>query len=327
MSASGKVIIIDNTEATLLSDSEFFMIGGLSDLIANNQFIVKDFPVNFEDKLSVLQTTNANIGYLTKITKRDKRGQFCTEVRLAYKNRLKDINETHYLFIDKGMVEYAGLEIVDRDPARIEPTDKDCIRKLKNNLNEFEVLNVSDWEPGKVMALISDLGYINIYCDNDNAALYAFVTKLYLADTETLINTDAVSEYNSSYVARLLIGLNEKADRVQFVGKLWHRELVLNDCEVYLWFPKSEDSINDRIYASFTLFSEEAINYAGTSKKPMGVTYEVTMLDLAYSKFSLRVVSIDGLEANDATILMGNMFEKLKLVLQTFGLCNNTSLE
>ena len=301
LAARGKVIIIDNTGVTLLSDKAINS-EVLRELLRTNQMIVRDFTTDHE-KQHTLQETARNIGYLTRIKKRDKDGNLCNEIRLAYRNRIDYQAPVSWLFVDRDMLDYAGMDLVNRDSYREMVWDKETAEPFSESLSEYEVLDVTGWDSLSVQALL-EYGRMRIFSDKAEAAGFTGETKLFLADTENLSRVRELEQCDPFTAVSLLHLLKEQnAEQVKFIGPAYLQGKPVEDSEVYGW----KQTENGRTEEYFTVVLFPQLRYT---------TYKLEMLDSVALRFGLRVARIEGMPAVDALALINGMFQTLAAELQ-----------
>ena len=264
--------------------------------------IVRDFTMEHE-KRHTLQETARNIGYLTRIKKRDKDGNLCNEIRLAYRNRIDYQAPVSWLFVDRDMLDYAGMDLVNRDSYREMVWDKETAEPFSESLSEYEVLDVTGWDSLSVQALL-EYGRMRIFSDKAEAAGFTGETKLFLADTENLSRVRELEQCDPFTAVSLLHLLKEQnAEQVKFIGPAYLQGKPVEDSEVYGW----KQTENGRTEEYFTVVLFPQLRYA---------TYKLEMLDSIALRFGLRVARIEGMPAVDALALINGMFQKLAAELQ-----------
>lgn len=301
--SKGKVVIMDNMGVNLLSDSAVDD-DLLRELLKTNQFIVRDFTAGYEKKLRMLKETARNIGYLTRIKKRDKDGGLCQEIRLAYRNRIDYQADVSWLFIDLDMLDYAGFDLVKRDVVQNITWDKEAAETFCNGFSEYEVLDVTDWDSHSVQKLL-EYGKMRIYSEKEEAASFTGSAKLYLSDTEQWKKVCELESFAPFAAVSLLYLLRQqKAEQVKFIGPIYLRDKPVKDSEVYCW----KQTVNGCIREYFTVVMFPQLQYT---------TYEMEMLDKDSLRFALRVSRIEGMATEDALALINGMFQKMSVELQT----------
>lgn len=73
---------------------------------------------------------------------------------LQYRNRIDYQAPVSWLFVDRDMLDYAGMDLVNRDSYREMVWDKETAEPFSESLSEYEVLDVTGWDSLSVQALL-----------------------------------------------------------------------------------------------------------------------------------------------------------------------------
>ena len=301
LKAKNKIIIIDNTDVTLASDIELFNSGDFLNIVENNQLIIKDFHAN-GDKSFIRNNIPNDTATLIE-TSEKKNGKVYKEIRLRYDNR-RNYHHPVVLYLDKGSVAYAGLEIVKMDEYKDAIAEKEELYKLIKILEDTKVLDVTNWTSEDMEFLIDEmedsLGSIFLYSESKNISEYIDKVHLEVHDSEQFSGTKGLKRYDNLAVGQLIQKLSVRARHVEFLGELYYKGKPLKDGEVYLWESK-EPGLEDKQYVTFVLFPN--LEY---------ITYELNELgNKGDKRYSYRLSFEKGFSGKDAITLVTPINDKL----------------
>ncbi len=312
--AEGKVIIIDNTAVTLAADDELFHSGNSEDLFRYNQLIVKDF-AGEPCPEAFVEMSAADVGYITEIKKRDSDKKIYTEVRLLYRNRIDYGNPVAQLFIDRDTLDYAGLDLVNRDDAEEDTDVLEANEALISSLAEYEVLDVTNWKADSILSLLKT-GKVKIFSDKELPDEVIGEVKLFISETPNLKDIKRLSQYEQADTARFLVRLKQKVKCARMLGPVYMKGHLLLGTQVFLWSKgkpeEAYETANGICVWQEYLQRQTTWEHATLVKFPemYHINYGIEMLSEPEEhpvRFTALLEGVEGFTKRDGAFLIGNV--------------------